>query len=212
MDHVLTVLAKVPELSLDENGMDAWGSQGIASAPTCDTRLLTPPDWMQYTSLKNPWLYAERATPNAHVAFTDIGDLRFVHTDGTCPLPDEHPAIILNTPSSRIHVTLEDVTQTTNPRMLWDNWFSLKNSAPGGNGIKVVSYQQPAEEGEDFIPFCFPSLKEIDFLSGTKYKLTVESVPDANDISIKPWKDEIILRPRPLCDTTDPSTLRVNFL
>ena len=195
--------AKIPEVSQDANGMDAWGSQGIAIAPKCETPVLPTPDWLRHTTLKSPWLYTERSTANAHVAYTDVGDLRFVHTDGTCPLPRDHPSIILNTPASDVHVTLQDITTMSSPKKIWDNWFSLKNTAPGGNGIKVVSYQQPSKpDGEDFIPFCFPKVNDIDFLDGTKYKLTVESVPDDKDVSLTPWKDEIILRPRPLCDTT----------
>ena len=194
---------KEPEISLDSDGMDAWTSQGIARAPKCEIPILPTPDWMKYTSLKNPWLYVERSTPNSHVAYTDIGDAEFVHTNGTCPIPDSHPSIILNTPASDVHVTLQDVSLGNDGEKLWDNWFSLKNTAPGGNGVKIVSYQVPSKpDGEDFIPFCFPKSHDIDFLDGTKFKLTVESVPNDKDVSVTPWKDEIILRPRPVCDTT----------
>jgi hypothetical protein len=201
-----TVFAKTPEISLDDQGFDAWGSQGIAAASSCHTAVIPPPDWLKHASLKNPWLYAERATPNSHVAFTDVGDLRFIRPGETCsPLPSIHPAIILNRPASNVHVKLEDVTSRTNPITLWNNWFSLKNTAPGGNGIKITGSQVPIDpldgsESHDFLPFCFKSSKDIDFLNGTKYKLTVESVPGDSDVSIKPFKDEIILRPRPLCD------------
>jgi hypothetical protein len=199
-DHIFTFFPKLPELGLDDQGLDAWGSQGIATYPTCDTPVIPTPHWLQHTALKSPWLYAERATPNAHVSYTDIGDLKFVHTNGSCPVPQEHPSIILNTPSSKIHVTLEDITHATDVKKLWDNTYSLKNTAPGGNGIKVVSYQRPSEGEESFLPFCFPRIKDIDFVNGTKYKLTVESMPENGDVSTQPWKDVIILRPRPMCD------------
>lgn len=217
-EHVSSFFPGKPELSLDEHGMDAWGSQGIATAPACRDPVIPTPDWLQHSDLKNPWLYAERSTPNAHLSFTDIGDTRFLHTNGECPIPETggatHPAIIINTPASQLHVKLEDITRSTNPKVLWDNWFSLKNTAPGGNGLKVIDGQEPMEppEGEslDFIPFCFPSKNSIDFLNGTKYKLTVESLKDDRDLSITPFKDEVILRPRPMCDivTSSASQMR----
>ena len=187
------------EISADPQGFDSWTNQGVSVPERIDAIVPPRPAWFDHTELKSPWLYVEKATPGSHVGFTDLGDARFVHTDGTCPLPEDHPAIILNTPANRVHVQLEDITNTVQPKNLWDEWFSLKNSAPGGNGTKILSYQKAVESGEEFMPICFPSVKAIDFFD-SKYRLTVESVADEKDLGVVPWKDVIVLRPRPLCD------------
>ena len=201
-EHALTLFGKVPEISLDDAGFDSWSAQGVIRPAVIGTPVSPTPDWLTHSQLKSPWLYAEKSTPSPHVAYTDIGDARFVSTDGSCPAPVDHPALILNTPANKVHVTLEEITNTVNPKVLWDNWFSLKNSAPGGNGTKIVSYQTPVDgpgQAASFIPFCFKGVRGIDFFE-TKYRLSVESVADDKDISVVPWKDAVILRPRPLCD------------
>jgi hypothetical protein len=206
MVHTFTVF---PEISVDpKTGFDNWSNQGAITAPVQGS----PPDvdvptWLQYTSLKSPWLYVEKTTPAPHVAFTDLGDLRYINIGTSCvPTSTNHPSIVLNTPASKLHVKLEDFTNTANPKIMWDQWFSLHNTAPGGNGIRMVGYQAPVDSdspdggADSFIPFCFKKLNDIDFFK-TKYKMTVESVADAKDISVVPWKDVMMLRPRPLCDT-----------
>ena len=195
--HLESLFAKIASqfVSLDHEGYDSWADQG-ASVPS----YLDRPAWLDHDQLKAPWLYVQKSTPDSHVGFTDLGDLRFVHTDGTCPLPIDHPAIILNKPANSVHVVLEDVTNTVQPKILWDNWFSLQNSAPGGNGIKITANQAPSGGDKEFMPICFPSVKDIDFFD-SKYRLSVESVADEKDLGISPWKDVILLRPRPLCDT-----------
>jgi hypothetical protein len=50
-----------------------------------------------------------------------------------------------------------------------------------------------------FAPFCFDGIRSLDQLN-TKFRLTVESMKDERDLSIVPFKDVMILRPRPLCD------------
>lgn len=196
-----------PQVSADLEGFDSWNNQGVSSPEPIDAIVPPRPGWLDHTILKSPWLYVEKATPDSHVGFLDLGDSRFVQTDGTCPLPTDHPALVLNKPSNSVHVFLEDITNTVHRKTLWDNWFSLKNSAPGGNGIKITSQQLPVtppnsggDGDKEFIPFCFPSVKDIDFFD-TKYRLTVESVADEKDLGVVPWKDVMIIRPRPLCDT-----------
>ena len=201
MDHHIFSMfsSRVPEISLDSEGFDSWTNQGVAVPPSVDSGTPTIPEWLTHTSLKSPWLYVEKSTPNSHIGFTDIGDTRFVSVGDSCnPISNDHPSIILNRTAGKVHVTLEEVSNNLHPKTLWDSYFSLKNSAPGGNGIKISSYQK-AKGGEvaDFLPFCFQKLSDV---TDSKYKLTVESLGDSNDVSIVPFKDVVILRPRPLCD------------
>jgi len=218
-EHLWTIFSPAPEISTDADGFDAWTNQGVMKYPSVDSTKIEFPryEWLKHTELKSPWLYLEKATPNAHTAYTDIGDKNFVSTNGSCDLTSTHPSFVLNRPAKTVHITLEDVTRMTAPKKLWDNYFTLKNTAPGGNGVKIVGYQQPidppeqtgGETGEnesaasggklDFVPFCFNGMKDIDF-TDTKYRLTVESLKDDRDLSIVPFKDVMILRPRPLCD------------
>ena len=201
-----TSFAKVnihPNQSLDADGFDAWSSQGIIKPQTvCDPHCrVSPPDWLRHSELKSPWLYVERSTPNSHLAYSDVGDLRFVHTNGSCPVSSNHPAIILNRPCAKVHVKLEDLTNTVHPRVLWDQVFQLRNSAPGGLGTKIVDYQKPLNESPnlEFIPFCFKGVNDLDFYE-TKFRLTTESLADPADAGVAAFKDVAILRPRPLCD------------
>ena len=201
LEHVFTGFGK-PEISTDPEGFDSWGSQGAIKAPPVCTACAPPPDWLRHSGLKSPWLYVEKSTPNSHLAYTDIGDARFVHTDGSCTVPSDHPAVIMNTPGAKLRVKLEDITNSVNAKILWDQTFQLRNTAPGGLGTKVVSYQKPmAGESENaaFIPFCFKNLRDLD-LFDTKYRLTTESLVDKPDAAVKVFKDIAILRPRPLCD------------
>jgi hypothetical protein len=210
LDHIVATSFGKPEISADTQGFDKWTAQGVIEAPPIYARVPERPEWLEHTYLKSPWLYTEKSTVGPHVAFTDVGDLRFVHVGPSCPVPTDHPSIILNTPASKVHVKLEDMTNTTQPRSMWDQWYTLKNSAPGGNGLKILGYQRPlrptpSDEGDRsgkdrFIPMCFKSMDELDFFR-TKYRMTVESVADPKDVSVKPWKDVFWLRPRPLCDT-----------
>jgi hypothetical protein len=197
--HVFSSFA--PEISTDASGFDSWADQGTYRNPSCCDPNLHLPNWLQHTMLKSPWLYAQKSTPNPHVAYSDIGDLKFISVDGhSCPILQEHPSLILNTLASKVHVKLDDVSNSVRPRTMWDSTYSLKNSAPGGNGSKIVSYQNPVagEKSDEFMSFCYKSVHDL--RPDTEFKLTVESKEDPNDVSIKPWKDEIILRPRPMCD------------
>jgi len=128
--------------------------------------------------------------------------------DGSCSVPPDHPSFVLDQPASTVHVRLEDISNAVHPKTLWDSYYSLKNTAPGGNGIKIVGYQPETAGGgggseEDgklsFAPFCFNGVKKMDPMF-TKYKLSVESMKDEKDLSLVPFKDVMILRPRPVCD------------
>jgi hypothetical protein len=213
-EWLVSSFAKV-NVSVDKDGFDSWSTQGVAKPPDCCAHEPPMPNWLEHDSLKSPWLYVEKSTPNAHVGFTDVGDLRFVHTNGSCPPPESHPGIVLNTPASKVHVQLEDITSEVKPTVLWDNWFSLKNSAPGGNGIKIIPTQRPVDAGsdsKDFMPFCFPSKDDVNVYEN-KYRMTVESVADDRDLSVRPFKDVFWLRPRPFCDTVvSPLTVGKAFL
>ena len=210
LDHIWSIFQKVPEISTDSDGFDSWTSRGVSTAPPIDGP--PPPHrslpWLNHTELKSPWLYVEKVTPNPHTMYTDIGDAKFVSVDGSCLPTQTHPSFIFNQPASTIHVRLEDDSNSVNPKILWDSYYSLKNSAPGGNGVKIVGYQPEVPGGsgaseEDgklsFAPFCFNGVSSVDQMF-TKYKLTVESIADEKDLSIVPFKDVMILRPRPLCD------------
>lgn len=202
-EHIFSLFPVKPELSLDPAGFDSWTDQGAFRPPNCCSGSPPPSQWLHYDTFKSPWLYVQKSTPSPHVAYTDIGDLRFVAANGfSCPLPADHPAIILNTLANKVKVTLEDTSNSLHPTTLWKSTYSLKNSAPGGNGSRITSTQRPLS-GDDpdtpFLPFCFRSVRDVD--ENTKYTLTVESVEDPRDVSIKPFKDVMILRPRPLCDT-----------
>jgi hypothetical protein len=213
-----------PEISRDIEGFDSWTDQGHPVNPDVhDPVVRFPrPDWLKHTQLKSPWLYVEKATGNSHTSYTDIGDLGFVQANGSCELTQTHPSFIFSRPANIVHVTLEDITNSVHVKKLWDNFFSLKNTAPGGNGIKIVGYQKPIDPPvgtdsqdaadtdntgppetdvnrgkHDFVPFCFKSVKDVD---SAKYRLTIESLKDEKDLSVVPFKDVMILRPRPLCD------------
>jgi hypothetical protein len=204
-DHFLTLFpAKHP---VDAQGFDLVTNQGAAIARSVADPNPGPPSWLQHSTLKSPWLYVEKSTPNAHVAYTDVGDSRFVSIGPSCRVPVGHPSIVLNTPAGEVKVKLEDYSNTVHPKILWDQQFRLKNTAPGGNGIRIIGTQKssPASdmaEPADFVPFCFKSLGDVDFFD-TKYRMTVESIADPNDVSITPWKDVFIIRPRPLCDRVE---------
>lgn len=209
-DHFIGSFA--PEISLDSNGFDSWTDQGVISAPAVCTKVDPIPSWLQHSELKSPWLYVEKSTPGSHLAYTDIGDLQYVHLNGSCPVPlprFAHPSILVNQPCSKLHVTLEDVTNRVHPKVMWDQTFQLRNTAPGGLGTKVVGYQKamPSEPANaSFIPFCFKNLNDINFFDN-KYKLTVSSVAEPADAAVKAFKDVAILRPRPLCDLPQVSFL-----
>ena len=198
-EAIFSAFPSLPGHSVDADGFDAWTNQGIAKPPHICAPNPEIPDWLKHDSLKSPWLYVEKSTPDSHVAFTDVGDLRFVHTDGSCPLPSSHPAVVLNTPASKVHVQLEDITSEVKPTVLWDNFFSLKNTAPGGNGIRITATQKPESAGTDFMPICYPSKNDVNVFEN-KFRMTVESVVDDKDLSVKPFKDVFWLRPRPFCD------------
>lgn len=209
LDHIFSVFQTTasPEISLDQDGFDSWTSRGVAMASPIDGP--DPPHWslpwLNHSDLKSPWLYVERVTPDSHTTYTDIGDLKFVSINGSCPVPQSHPSFIFDQPASTVHVTLEDISNSVHPKILWDSFYSLKNTAPGGNGIKIVGYQPeiPAGSGGggqlSFAPFCFNGLQSLDQMN-TKFRLTVESIKDERDLSVVPFKDVMILRPRPLCD------------
>lgn len=205
LDHFFSVFqsSPTPEISLDSDGFDSWTSKGVATAPLIDAP--DPPHWslpwLNHSDLKSPWLYVEKTTPDSHTVYTDIGDLKFVSTDGSCPIPQTHPSFVFDRPAGTIHVKLEDISSTVHPKVLWDSNYSLKNTAPGGNGIKIVGYQPETAGGGQlsFAPFCFDGIRSMDQLN-TKFRLTVESMKDERDLSIVPFKDVMILRPRPLCD------------
>ena len=209
LDHIFSLFTGIPEISTDADGFDTWTSRGVSSAPPIDGP--SPPHWslpwLNHAELKSPWLYVEKISPNAHTTYTDIGDLKYVSVDGSCPITPDHPSFVFDQPASTVHVKLEDISNSVHPKTLWDSYYSLKNTAPGGNGIKIVGYQPEVPGGgggeEDgklsFAPFCFNGVKEIDPMF-TKFRLTTESIKDEKDLSVVPFKDVMILRPRPFCD------------
>ncbi len=144
LDHIFSFFSTKPEISLDSAGFDSWTDQGVFHPPSCCDPSPPAPSWLSYnSSFKSPWLFVQKATPHTHLAYSDIGDLRFVSAgSGSCPLPQGHPAIILNTLANKVKVTLEDTSNSLHPSTMWQSTYSLKNSAPGGNGMKITSDQR----------------------------------------------------------------------
>lgn len=156
------------------------------------------PCWFNHNTFKTPWLYVSSQPAGSAVAYTDIGDLQYVHADGTCPVPgpyDNHPGFVFNRPVESVHVRLENVTHSR-PQVLWDATY---RGEPGGP--TKLTREASAIEGDvqTFIPFCFDKF-DPRTIEEAKYRLTVESYANPDHPNVVPFKEVIELRPRPFCD------------